>query len=94
MYPPVSKSEAVYGSVTEIWFLVFCVWFSALFESWHPRLEASPSSSDLAVVSPLGAMGARLPEPTEGPASCKVWEIKTLGRTDDARARELSLIHI
>ena len=27
MYPPVSKSEAVYGSVTEIWFLVFCVWF-------------------------------------------------------------------
>ena len=34
-------------------------------------------------------MGARLPEPTEGPASCKVWEIKTLGRTDDARAREM-----
>ena len=40
-------------------------------------------------VSPLGAMGARLPEPTEGPASCKVWDIKTLGRTDDARAREM-----
>ena len=34
-------------------------------------------------------MGARLPELTEGPASCKVWEIKTLGRTDDARAREM-----
>ena len=34
-------------------------------------------------------MSARLPEPTEGPASCKVWDIKTLGRTDDARAREM-----
>ena len=40
MYPPVSKSEAVYGSVTEILvffgFFGFLRWFSALFESWHP----------------------------------------------------------
>ena len=62
--------------------------FGAVRKLAPPLTEASPSS-DLAVVSPLGAMGARLPEPTEGPASCKVWEIKTLGRTDDARAREM-----
>ncbi|ACO61729.1 predicted protein [Micromonas commoda] len=34
-------------------------------------------------------MGARLPEPTEGPGACKVWEIKTLGRADDERARDM-----
>ena len=48
MYPPVSKSEAVYGSVTEIWFWFFAKGFRRCSKVGTPQVEASPSSSDLA----------------------------------------------
>ena len=34
-------------------------------------------------------MAPRLPAPTTGPDACKVWEIKTQRRADDAKAREM-----
>ena len=34
-------------------------------------------------------MAPRLPAPTTGPDACKVWEIKTQGKADDAKAREM-----
>ena len=34
-------------------------------------------------------MAPRLPAPTTGPESYKVWSIKTLGRADDKKAKEM-----
>lgn len=34
-------------------------------------------------------MAPRLPAPTEGPESFRVWEIKTLGREDDEKAKDM-----